>query len=168
MNFYYSKLALNHMANSHKIDDLDHFDLKILEALSEDGRMSVLQLSKRVGLSKTPCQTRLKRLVDEGYILGFRAVLNPQKLGVDHIAFAEVKLSDTREKALEEFNTAVRKIKEVEECHMIAGAFDYLLKVRTSDIRKYRRVLGEKISSLPSVSNTSTFVVMQSVKETGI
>jgi Lrp/AsnC family leucine-responsive transcriptional regulator len=95
-------------------------------------------------------------------------VLNPQKLGVDHIAFAEVKLSDTREKALEEFNTAVRKIKEVEECHMIAGAFDYLLKVRTSDIRKYRRVLGEKISSLPSVSNTSTFVVMQSVKETGI
>ncbi|MQB07103.1 winged helix-turn-helix transcriptional regulator [Agrobacterium tumefaciens] len=156
------------MANSHKTDDLDHFDLKILEALSEDGRMSVLQLSKRVGLSKTPCQTRLKRLVDEGYILGFRAVLNPQKLGVDHIAFAEVKLSDTREKALEEFNTAVRKIQEVEECHMIAGAFDYLLKVRTSDIRKYRRVLGEKISSLPSVSNTSTFVVMQSVKETGM
>lgn len=81
------------MANSHKTDDLDHFDLKILEALSEDGRMSVLQLSKRVGLSKTPCQTRLKRLVDEGYILGFRAVLNPQKLGVDHIAFAEVKLA---------------------------------------------------------------------------
>ncbi|AYM59915.1 MULTISPECIES: Lrp/AsnC family transcriptional regulator [Agrobacterium] len=156
------------MANSQKTDGLDHFDLKILEALSEDGRMSVLQLSKTVGLSKTPCQTRLKRLVDEGYILGFRAMLNPQKLGVDHIAFAEVKLSDTREKALEEFNTAVRKIKEVEECHMIAGAFDYLLKVRTSDIRKYRRVLGEKISSLPSVANTSTFVVMQSVKETGI
>lgn len=107
------------MANSQKTDGLDHFDLKILEALSEDGRMSVLQLSKRVGLSKTPCQTRLKRLVDEGYILGFRAMLNPEKLGVDHIAFAEVKLSDTREKALEEFNTAVRKIKEVEECHMI-------------------------------------------------
>lgn len=168
MNFYFSDLARNHMANSQKTDGLDHFDLKILEALSEDGRMSVLQLSKRVGLSKTPCQTRLKRLVDEGYILGFRAMLNPEKLGVDHIAFAEVKLSDTREKALEEFNTAVRKIKEVEECHMIAGAFDYLLKVRTSDIRKYRRVLGEKISSLPSVSNTSTFVVMQSVKETGI
>ncbi len=156
------------MANNQKADDLDHFDLKIIEALSDDGRMSVLQLSKTVGLSKTPCQTRLKRLLDDGYILGFRAVLNQQKLGVDHIAFAEVKLSDTREKALEDFNAAVRKIKEVEECHMIAGAFDYLLKVRTSDIRKYRRVLGEKISSLPSVSSTSTFVVMQSVKETGI
>jgi Lrp/AsnC family leucine-responsive transcriptional regulator len=62
----------------------------------------------------------------------------------------------------------VRKIKEVEECHMIAGAFDYLLKVRTSDIKRYRRVLGEKISSLPCVANTSTYVVMESVKETGL
>ncbi|MBB3948525.1 Lrp/AsnC family leucine-responsive transcriptional regulator [Rhizobium skierniewicense] len=148
--------------------NLDHFDLKILEAMSDDGRMSILQLSKQVGLSKTPCQTRLKRLVDEGYILGFRAMLNPAKLGLEHIAFTEVKLSDTREKALEDFNTAVRKIKEVEECHMIAGAFDYLLKVRTTNIRKYRQVLGEKISSLPCVANTSTFVVMQSVKDVGI
>jgi Lrp/AsnC family leucine-responsive transcriptional regulator len=130
--------------------------------------MSVLQLSKQVGLSKTPCQARLKRLIEDGYILGFRATLNPAKLGLEHIAFTEVKLSDTREKALEDFNSAVRKIKEVEECHMIAGSFDYLLKVRTTDIRKYRRVLGEKISSLPSVSNTSTYVVMQSVKDTGI
>jgi Lrp/AsnC family leucine-responsive transcriptional regulator len=156
------------MAKASEAGELDHFDIKILEAMSEDGRMSILQLSKQVGLSKTPCQTRLKRLVDEGYILGFRAMLNPAKLGLEHIAFTEVKLSDTREKALEDFNTAVRKIKEVEECHMIAGAFDYLLKVRTNDIRKYRRVLGEKISSLPCVANTSTFVVMQSVKDVGI
>lgn len=156
------------MVQGVKSGDLDQFDLKILEALSDDGRMSVLQLSKQVGLSKTPCQARLKRLIEDGYILGFRATLNPAKLGLEHIAFTEVKLSDTREKALEDFNAAVRKIKEVEECHMIAGSFDYLLKVRTTDIRKYRRVLGEKISSLPSVSNTSTYVVMQSVKDTGI
>ncbi len=156
------------MAKTSETGDLDHFDLKILEAMSEDGRMSILQLSKQIGLSKTPCQTRLKRLVDEGYILGFRAMLNPAKLGLEHIAFTEVKLSDTREKALEDFNTAVRKIKEVEECHMIAGAFDYLLKVRTTNIRKYRQVLGEKISSLPCVANTSTFVVMQSVKDVGM
>lgn len=156
------------MVKGVKSGDLDQFDMKILEALSDDGRMSVLQLSKQVGLSKTPCQARLKRLIEDGYILGFRATLNPAKLGLEHIAFTEVKLSDTREKALEDFNSAVRKIKEVEECHMIAGSFDYLLKVRTTDIRKYRRVLGEKISSLPSVSNTSTYVVMQSVKDTGI
>ncbi|WP_313612193.1 Lrp/AsnC family transcriptional regulator [Agrobacterium sp.] len=156
------------MVQGIKSGDLDQFDMKILEALSDDGRLSVLQLSKQVGLSKTPCQARLKRLIEDGYILGFRATLNPTKLGLEHIAFTEVKLSDTREKALEDFNAAVRKIKEVEECHMIAGSFDYLLKVRTTDIRKYRRVLGEKISSLPSVSNTSTYVVMQSVKDTGI
>lgn len=147
--------------------ELDAFDLKIVEALSQDGRMSITDLSQQVGLSKTPCQVRLKRLMDEGYILGFRAVLDARKFGLDHIAFAEVKLSDTRETALNEFNTAVRKIREVEECHMIAGAFDYLLKVRTSDIRRYRHVLGEKISSLPHVASTSTFVVMQAVKEYG-
>ena len=112
------------MVKGVKSGDLDQFDMKILEALSDDGRMSVLQLSKQVGLSKTPCQARLKRLIEDGYILGFRATLNPAKLGLEHIAFTEVKLSDTREKALEDFNSAVRKIKEVEECHMIAGSFD--------------------------------------------
>ncbi|MCE6076232.1 Lrp/AsnC family transcriptional regulator [Agrobacterium vitis] len=155
------------MAKIESDSGIDQFDMKIVEALSQDGRMSITDLSERVGLSKTPCQVRLKRLMDEGYILGFRAVLDARKFGLDHIAFAEVKLSDTRETALTEFNAAVRKIREVEECHMIAGAFDYLLKVRTGDIRRYRQVLGEKISSLPHVANTSTFVVMQAVKEYG-
>ncbi|MCF1484784.1 MULTISPECIES: Lrp/AsnC family transcriptional regulator [Rhizobium/Agrobacterium group] len=155
------------MAKIESDSGIDQFDMKIVEALSQDGRMSITDLSERVGLSKTPCQVRLKRLMDEGYILGFRAVLDARKFGLDHIAFAEVKLSDTRETALTEFNTAVRKIREVEECHMIAGAFDYLLKVRTGDIRRYRQVLGEKISSLPHVASTSTFVVMQAVKEYG-
>ena len=147
-------------------DLLDSYDLKILEEVSKDGRISVTDLANRIGLSKTPCNIRLKRLIDEGFILGFRAVINPQKMGLDHIAFAEVKLSDTREQALAEFNQAVRKIREVEECHMIAGRFDYLLKVRTQNIRRYREVLGEKISSLPYVSSTSTSVAMQAVKET--
>ncbi|MFT4001955.1 MAG: Lrp/AsnC ligand binding domain-containing protein [Rhizobium sp.] len=148
-----------------KSSEIDQFDQKILDALVEDGRMSITELSERVGLSKTPCQARLKKLIDSGYIDGFKAVLNPVKLGLDHVAFAEVKLTDTREEALRSFNNAVKKIKEIEECHMIAGRFDYLLKVRTSDIRRYRIVLGEKISSLPFVASTSTNVVMQSVKE---
>lgn len=147
------------------IDDLDLFDRRIIEVLSEDGRIPVTELSRKIGLSKTPCQARLKRLVDEGYIIGFRAAIDPEKLGLDHIAFTTVKLSDTREDALNAFNVAVRKIREVEECHMIASSFDYLLKVRTPDIRRYREVLGEKISSLPNVASTSTFVVMESVKD---
>ncbi len=145
---------------------LDRFDLAILQVLTQDGRVTVTELAQRVGLSKTPTQVRLRRLIDERYVLGFRAVIDPGKLGLDHIAFTEVKLSDTREQALREFNAAVRCIPEVEECHMIASRFDYLLKVRTSDIRRYRVVLGEKISSLPHLASTSTFVAMETVHDT--
>jgi Lrp/AsnC family leucine-responsive transcriptional regulator len=152
-------------ANSNS--ELDQIDKKILDLLVANGRISITEMSALIGLSKTPLTVRMQRLIDDGYIEAFRAVLNPKKLGLDHVAFAEVKLSDTTEKALSAFNAAVKRIKEVEECHMIAGRFDYLLKVRTSDIRRYREVLGEKISSLPYVSSTSTSVAMESVKESG-
>jgi len=145
--------------------EFDPFDRKILEALSEDGRMSITDLAAHVGLSKTPCQLRFKRLIADGYIDGFKAVINPAKLDLEHIAFAEVKLSNTQEDALRAFNAAVKKIKEVEECHMIAGRFDYLLKIRTRDIRRYRYILGERISNLPYVASTSTNVAMETVKE---
>lgn len=147
---------------------IDLFDRRIIDALRENGRMPVTELAGRVGLSKTPCQIRLKRLIAEGFILGFRAVTDPAKLDLDHIAFTEVKLSDTREAALAEFRQAVLKIPEVEECHMLASHFDYLLKVRTSDIRRYREVLGERISSLPHVASTSTFVVMETIRDAGM
>lgn len=123
------------------------------------------ELAERVGLSKTPTQVRLKRLIENGYILGFKAILNPVKLDRDHVAFVEVKLTATTEAALDAFNAAVHKVPEVEQCHMIAGAFDYLLKIRTKDMRSYRAVLGETISSLPYVGSTSTHVSMQSVKD---
>ena len=145
--------------------DMDEFDRKILAALRKDGRITFTELAQRVGLSKTPCQQRVRRLLESGLIVGFRAIVDPVKLGLDHVAFAEVKLSDTRETALREFNAAVRQIPEVEECHMIASSFDYLLKVRTPDIRRYRIVLGEKISSLPHVASTSTFVAMETISE---
>ena len=144
---------------------LDRYELAILEALSRDGRLPITELAARVGLSKTPCSVRFRRLCDLGYIKGFRAVLDPRLLNREHVAFTEVKLSDTRESALGAFNEAVSAIPEVEQCHMIAGSFDYLLKVRTADIRTYRRILGETISALPFVANTSTHVAMQSVKD---
>ena len=123
-------------------------------------------LGERVGLSKTPVTARVKRLEEEGVITGYRTTLSASKLGVEHIAFLEVKLSDTREKALDAFNQAVRAIPEVEACHMIAGGFDYLIKVRTSDIFAYRQVLGEQLSRLPNVASTSTYISMQSVIDT--
>lgn len=145
--------------------ELDDFDRKIVSVLMEDGRITVTDLAQRVGLSKTPCQVRLRKLIDSGVILGFRAVVDPAKLGLDHVAFTEIKLSDTREQALEAFNAGVRRIPEIEECHMIASSFDYLLKVRTADIRRYRIVLGERITSLPHVASTSTFVAMETIKD---
>ena len=145
---------------------MDEYDRKILSVLSVEGRISMTALGERVGLSKTPVTARVKRLEEEGVITGYRATLSASKLGVEHIAFLEVKLSETREKALDAFNQAVRAIPEVEACHMIAGGFDYLIKVRTSDIFAYRQVLGEQLSRLPNVASTSTYISMQSVVDT--
>lgn len=146
-------------------ETIDSYDKAILNQLSTNGRITITELSRIIGLSKTPCQARIKRLESDGYITGYRALLNPIKLGLDHVAFVEVKLTSTNERALKAFNAEVTQIKEIEQCHMIAGGFDYLLKVRTQSIAEYRRVMGERISSLPHVASTSTFVAMEAVKE---
>lgn len=146
---------------------LDKTDRKILEIVAADARISMTELARRVSLSKTPVLARLRRLEELGVIQGYAAQIDPVRLGLDHIAFVEVKLTDTREKALSAFNRAVAGVPEIEECHMIAGAFDYLLKVRTSDMARYRIVLGERISSLPHVAHTATHVAMQAVKDGG-
>jgi Lrp/AsnC family leucine-responsive transcriptional regulator len=104
----------------------------------------------------------------EGDIEGFKAVLISEKRNLDHIAFVQVKLSNTTEDALRSFNSAVKKIKEVEACYMIAGWFDYILKVRTRDIRRYRLVLGERIPTVPHVASISASVAMETVKEAWI
>jgi len=148
-----------------KTFEIDPFDRKILDVIAVEGRISVTDLAKRIGLSKSPTQARLRRLEETGVVQGYCAVFDPIRLGRDHVAFVEVKLSDTREAALETFNQAVLKIPEIEQCHLIAGAFDYLLKVRTSGMSTYRLVLAERISTLPHVANTSTYVAMQAVKE---
>ncbi len=145
--------------------DLDRFDSAILRILATEGRISATELARRIGLSKSPTQARLKRLEDTGVITGYRALLDPIRMGLAHVAFVEVRLSDTREAALQAFNKAVLAIPEVEQCHMIASRFDYLLKVRTADIQDYRRVLAEQISALPHVAATSTYVAMEAVKE---
>ncbi len=148
--------------------DLDRLDHAIIAELQQNARITVTELASRVGLSKTPCQIRMKRLEEQGYLMGYTALVNHTKLGLNHIAFAQVTLNDTSSAALAAFNTAVRKISAVEQCHMIAGNFDYLLKVRTRNMEEYRSVLGEQISALPHVLQTSTFVVMENVRDAGI
>lgn len=129
--------------------------------------MPVAQLARKVGLSKTPVTARIRHLEQIGLIAGYRAVLSPLKMGLSHVAYVEVRLSDTRQAALTKFNAAVREIAEVEECYMIAGGFDYLLKVRSRDIAHYRQIMGEKISALPHIHATSTYVAMEAVVEQG-
>ena len=146
---------------------LDRFDRMILSVLASEGRISIADLARRIGLSKSPTQARLRRLEAEGIISGYRALIDPIRLGLDHVAFVEVRLSDTREKALAAFNAAVARVGEIEQVHMIAGSFDYLMKIRTRSMSEYRAVLAEKVSTLPHVASTSTYVAMQAVKEDG-
>jgi Lrp/AsnC family transcriptional regulator, leucine-responsive regulatory protein len=147
---------------------LDRIDRAILHELARNARIPMTELGQKVGLSKTPVAARVRRLETEGVITGYRAELSARKLGMEHVAFLEVRLSDTREDSLAAFNKAVREIAQVEECHLIAGGFDYLVKVRTRDIGEYRRVLSESISRLPKVASTSTFVSMESVRDRGV
>jgi Lrp/AsnC family leucine-responsive transcriptional regulator len=144
---------------------LDEFDRRILSVVEGEGRITIAALAERVGLSKSPVQARLRRLEALGVIRGWRAVVDPRALGREHVAFVEVRLSDTREAALAAFNRAVRAIPEIEACHMIAGSFDYLLKVRTGGMAEYRATLAERVSTLPHVAATSTYVAMETVKE---
>ena len=147
-----------------RIDSLlDSFDKKILSIMAVDGRISVAELANRIGLSKTPTLNRLRKLEHTGYITGYQAQFDFDLLDESHVAFINVTLSDTTSASLKKFNTSVKKLVAVEQCNMIAGNFDYLLKVRTTDIQEYRHLLGEQIAALPFVSHTSTFVSMETI-----
>ena len=150
------------------IDDriLDRFDWKILEAMQADGRLSLSELSDQVGLSKTPCQIRLKRLEAEGYIIGYNARLNMRKIRKNYVVFIQVKLEATSRRHLDNFNKAVKKMDAIQSCHMMAGGFDYLLKVRCRNMEEYRIILTDSINDLPGVYQTTTFPVMEEVKQT--
>jgi len=143
----------------------DKIDKAIIRELMPNARITITELASRVGLSKTPCQLRIKRLEEQGYILGYETRVNLTKLELNHIAFVQVSMSNTSRTSLKKFNEAMKAIPEIEQCHMIAGGFDYLLKVRTTNMSVFRTILGDKISTLPDVVQTSTFVVMESVKE---
>jgi len=144
---------------------LDRIDRRILAHLQTDARLTIVELARRVGLSKTPCLDRVRRLTEAGTIIGHTTVLNPDRLGAAHLAFVQVTLGATTSEALETFNRAVTAIPEVQGCYMIAGGFDYLLKIRTADVQAFRRLLGEQIATLPHLLQTSSFVVMETVKD---
>nr|WP_272212284.1 Lrp/AsnC family transcriptional regulator [Marinicella sp. W31]MDC2878197.1 Lrp/AsnC family transcriptional regulator [Marinicella sp. W31] len=142
---------------------LDPINRKILEELVFDARISMTDLARKVGLSKTPVAIRVRQMEEMGLIKGYRAMLSPIKLGLTHVTYVTVKVSDTRQKALKQFNEAVRQIPEVEECYLIAGGFDYQIKVRSRDMEHFRQIMAEEISELPFVSWTTSYVAMEAV-----
>ena len=144
---------------------MDQFDRKIVARLQREGRITMAALAEAVGLSKSPVQARVKRLEREGVIRGYGAQIDHARMGAGHVSFVQVSLNDTRAAALEAFNAAVRAVPQIVGCHMIAGSFDYLLKIRTRDMADYRRVLAEVLSDLPHVAHTSTFAVIETVKD---
>ena len=130
---------------------IDRADRTILRILQEDGRMTNARLSELVHLSPAACLERVKRLTREGFIRGYRAELNPEKLGAGMVIFIEVKLDRTTPDIFEQFKQAVRMLPQIAECHMVAGGFDYLIKVRVADMTAYRLLMGASIWSLPGV-----------------
>ena len=144
--------------------DLDRIDLRILNVLQSDGRVSNLKLAETVALSPTAVLARVQRLQRDGYILGYEARLNPVKLGAGMMVFVEVLLDRTTPNVFEAFKAAVQVYPEITECHMVAGGFDYLLKTRMADMMAYRAFAGTVLWQLPGVRETRTYAVMEEVK----
>jgi len=151
-----------------RMAEFDRIDRRILTLLQADGRISTVDLAERIGLSPTSTSERVKRLQREGFVSGFRAVLDPRRLGLELLVFVEVSLDKTTPDVFEKFAEAVRRAPEVLECHMVAGGFDYLVKTRVADMSAYRRFLGEILLALPGVKETRTYAVMEEVKSDGV
>ena len=146
--------------------DIDRIDLKILQALQHDGRLSNLKLAEQVALSPTAVLARVQRLHRGGYILGYEARLDPLKLGAGMMVFVEVLLDRTTPNVFDAFKAAVQVYPEIMECHMVAGGFDYLIKIRLPDMAAYRAFAGSALWQLPGVRETRTYAVMEEVKNT--
>jgi Lrp/AsnC family leucine-responsive transcriptional regulator len=144
--------------------DIDRIDRRILDVLQRDGRISNLKLAEAVALSPTAVLARVQRLAKDGYILGYEARLNPLKLGAGMLVFVEVLLDRTSANVFEQFKAAVQVRAEIMECHLVAGGFDYLLKIRCADMNAYRQFSGDVLWQLPGVRETRTYAVMEEVK----
>lgn len=144
---------------------LDNIDIRILRELQRNGKITNVELSRLIGLSPTPCLERVKRLEKQGIIMGYNAILNPELLNSPLLVLVEITLIRGKPDVFEEFNEAVRNLDEIQECYLVSGDFDYLLKTRVADMAAYRELLGTTLLRLPGVNDTRTYVVMEEVKK---
>jgi len=145
---------------------LDQIDRNILRVLQSDGRITNQDLAAQAGISASACFDRLRKLRDQGYVSGFVALLDPQKLDRALLVFIEVMLDRTSNNVFEHFAAEVQNMPEILECHMVAGGFDYLLKARVENMAAYRAFLGNSLTHLTGIRETRTFAVLEEVKYT--
>lgn len=144
---------------------LDRTDRRILQILQKRGRISNVDLAREINLSTTPCAERVRRLERDGVITGYRAIVDAGKVGLSICIFVEIKLDHTTPEAFERFRETVADLGEVAECYMIAGEFDYLLKLIVSDVALHRRFMNESLPRLPDVQQTRSYVVVEQLKQ---
>ena len=147
-------------------DRLGKIDRNILRILQKDGRISYTELARQVGLSVTPCIDRVKRMERNGYILGYSAQVCSQKLDAALVVFVQIRLNHTSQKNFEEFRRSVIDLENIQSCFLVSGNYDYLLKARVADMAAYRELLGHRILKLPAVQESTSYVVMEELKET--
>lgn len=145
---------------------LDSFDRKILSILQENGRVTTLQLSEKVGLSPTPCARRVKRLEDEGYIDRYVTLLNPARLGVQLNVFVSIRLRSQTRDAFDRFDEEIKHMPEIVGCYLLTGSFDYLLQVRVSDVDAFRDFMRSRLTAIEGVIETQSSIVLQQLKAT--
>lgn len=152
------------MKNSN--DQLSRIDKNILTIMQDDGRITYAELARRVGLTTTPCIERVRRLERDGYIKQYSTVLNPEQLDAGLIVFVQIRLDRTSKDTFAQFKSAVLELPEVQECYLVSGSFDYLIKARLADMAAYRVFLEESLLSVPAVQESTSVVVMEAIKET--
>lgn len=145
--------------------DLDRIDIKILRALQSEGRLTNADLAERVNVSAATCHRRTQALFEEGYIGGVRAEVVPAAVGLGALVMVGVVLDRSTPESFAAFEGAVMEMKEVLDCNLVAGDFDYLLKIRVRDMADFNKLHGQKLIALPGVRQTRTFFVMKEVKE---
>ena len=144
---------------------LDDINTRILRILRLDGRISNLELAERAGLSPSACLRRVQELERDGVIKGYRAVIDPAKVGIGFVAYVSVGLNSHTKSAHEAFERAISRAPEVRECHNVTGTVEYLLRVEVADLADYKHWHTEVLGVLPQVQAITTFVVMDSPKD---
>ena len=146
-------------------DTLDEIDLQILKTLQKNAKLTTKELAEAVHLTPTPVFERQKRLERQGYILRYTAVLDPEKMGQGLLVFCKVKLQQINHEIAEAFTRRIQRIPEVTECYNISGSHDYLLKVRTRDMKQYQEFILNKLGNLENVGAIESIFVMSEVKQ---